>query len=175
MSRRVTGAGNGARDPEQASDVGPAFTEGPGVSRSDWPLSSSLVLGALPTAAPCARLHARAIMWEWGIGAATDSVELVVSELVTNAVIASRGADGRPRYVEGAGLPCVRIRVSSDHVHVLIEVWDENPRTPAPKPAHLDEEGGRGLMLVDAVSERWNWDVVPGWAGKVVWAKLRLL
>jgi transcriptional regulator with XRE-family HTH domain len=45
--------------------------------------------------------------------------------------------------------------------------------SPAAKHAEPDEEGGRGLMLVDALCEQWSWDVVPGWAGKVVWAVSR--
>lgn len=143
------------------------------MTASDWPLSSSLVLGALPTAAPCARLHARNLINEWGLGAVAESVELVVSELVANALLASRGSDGRPRYQDGAGLPCVRVRISSDRVRVLVEVWDENPRLPTPKTVGPDDESGRGLMLVDAVCERWSWAVVSGCAGKVVWAELR--
>ena len=55
-----------------------------------WPLHSFLELGALPGAVPCARLHARHLLWEWGLAALTDSTELVVSELVTNAIRASR-------------------------------------------------------------------------------------
>ena len=45
---------------------------------SQWPLHSFLELGALPGAAPCARLHARHLLWEWGLAALTDSTELVV-------------------------------------------------------------------------------------------------
>ena len=45
-----------------------------------WLLRSELVFGALPGAVPCARLHARLVLWEWGQGGLADSVELVVSE-----------------------------------------------------------------------------------------------
>jgi hypothetical protein len=37
------------------------------VAANIWPLRSSLELGALPTAVPCARLHARHLVWEWGL------------------------------------------------------------------------------------------------------------
>jgi anti-sigma regulatory factor (Ser/Thr protein kinase) len=157
MSRRadvVTGSRLCGRDLECGSDVGPASTEGSSVTVSDWPLTSSLVLGALPTAASCARLHARTIMQEWGLGEAAESVELLVSELVTNAVLASYEPNGRPRYEDGAGLPCVRVRISSDRARALVEVWDENPDMPQPRMARMNEENGRGLMLVDALSER---------------------
>ncbi len=137
-----------------------------------WPLQSLLVLGALPTAAGCARLHARNVISEWGLAALAENVALVVSELVTNAVFASTYPDGRPRYDDGAGLPTLWVRLSSDRIRVLIEVWDQSPRLPMPKVAAPDEETGRGLMLVAALCEQWNWDVPPGWGGKVVWAEL---
>jgi hypothetical protein len=54
-----------------------------------WPLRSSLELAALPTAVPNARLHARSILHEWRLEALADTVELLVSEIVTNAVRAS--------------------------------------------------------------------------------------
>src|SRR6266851_4054355 len=62
---------------------------GPGVA-GQWPLRSFLELGALPGAVPCARLHARELMWEWRLTGLGDDVEILVSELVTNAVAASR-------------------------------------------------------------------------------------
>jgi hypothetical protein len=61
-----------------------------------WPLSSSLELAALPTAVPCARLHARHLAWEWGLTGLTDTIELLVSELTTNSVQAMAGQDDQP-------------------------------------------------------------------------------
>ena len=135
-----------------------------------WPLQSVLTLGVLPTATPCARLHARNVVCEWGLGGLADTVELVVSELVTNAFFASTHPDGRPRYEPWAGLPFIHLMLSSNRAHVLIQVWDQNPHPPIQEMAAPDEESGRGLMLVEALSERWNWDVPPGWGGKMVWA-----
>jgi hypothetical protein len=43
-----------------------------------WPLSSSLVLGVLPTAVPCARLHAKHLAWEWGLSGITETIELLL-------------------------------------------------------------------------------------------------
>jgi hypothetical protein len=57
------------------------------------PLQVLLGLGALPSAVGCARLHARNVMYEWNLPSVADTVELVVSELVTNAVRASTGPD----------------------------------------------------------------------------------
>jgi hypothetical protein len=93
----------------------------------------------------------------------------VVSELTTNAIRATTGPDGQPRYEdELSGLPVIHVRLSSDRVCVLVEVWDRSAGAPTAKHPEPDEEGGRGLVLVDALCEQWSWDVVPGWAGKVV-------
>jgi hypothetical protein len=54
-----------------------------------WPLQDFLELGTLVSAIPCARLHVRQVLWEWGIGNIGDSAELLVAELITNAVRAS--------------------------------------------------------------------------------------
>ncbi len=137
-----------------------------------WPLSARLPLGALPTAVPCARLYTRVVLGEWGLAAMADRAELIVSELVTNSVRASADEDGRPRYGD-AGLPVVQLRLASDHARVLVEVWDGVPVPPAPRLAAPDEQGGRGLALVAALSDRWDWTTVPGWPGKVVCAELR--
>ena len=138
-----------------------------------WPASSSLPLGALVTATPCARLHTRAVLIEWGLNDLAEAAELIVSELVTNAVRASTGPDGRPRY-DGSGLPVVVVRLGTDHTRVLIEVWDVIAGAPVTGQAGPDDESGRGLVLVEAVCERWSWETVPGWPGKVVWAELHV-
>jgi anti-sigma regulatory factor (Ser/Thr protein kinase) len=138
--------------------------------RTRWAVQSVMVVAALPTATPCARLHARTISLEWGLGDLADTVELVVSELVTNAVQASVDRDGRPRFSAEHGLACVHLRLSTDGLAALIEVWDENAMLPEPGLPGLDDESGRGLMLVDALAERWGWDLPASGRGKVVWA-----
>lgn len=138
--------------------------------RARWAAQSTLVIAALPTATPCARLHSRNIAHEWSLGELVDTLELVVSELVTNAVQASVDHDGRPRYSPEHGLACIHLRLSTDGLSVLVEVWDENVGVPAPGEPDLDDEGGRGLMLVDALTERWGWSAPESGRGKVVWA-----
>ena len=134
-----------------------------------WPLRSYLELGALPTAVPCARLHARHLVWEWGLNGLAESTELLVSELVTNAVKATAGREDQT---------ALRLRLSSDNARVLIEVWDADPQPPAPKDLSEDgtpdpqEEGGRGLFLVATLSTRWDWYLTQEPAGKVVWCEL---
>lgn len=143
----------------------------PDAPTGQWPLSSSLVLGALPTAPSSARLHARNVVLEWGLGSLADKVELVVSELATNALRVLTFPDGRPRYEAGAGLPILGLRLSSDRLRILVEVWDGSPHLPTPKTTDPDEETGRGLMLVEALCEQWGWgEPSSGSRGKVVWA-----
>ena len=93
-----------------------------------------------------------------------------MSELVTNAVHASVDHEGRPRYSADHGLACVHLRLSTDGLAALIEVWDENAVLPDPGLPDLDDESGRGLMLVDALAERWGCDLPASGRGKVVWA-----
>jgi anti-sigma regulatory factor (Ser/Thr protein kinase) len=91
---------------------------------TSWPLTSSLELGALPTAVPCARLHARHLAWEWGLTGITETIELLVSELTTNSVQAVTGHDSQP---------AIRLRLLSNNARVRIEIWDADPRPPTPK------------------------------------------
>ncbi|MGE5287663.1 MAG: ATP-binding protein [Micromonosporaceae bacterium] len=140
-----------------------------------WTLRSELRLGAFPSAVSCARLHARQVVWEWALRDISETVELVVSELATNAIKASVGADGRlPGYDAKERSRWIGLRLSSDQARVLVEVWDSNPLAPDPRNAHADDEAGRGLTLVAAVCERWDWyPVNDGQGGKVVWGMVK--
>jgi anti-sigma regulatory factor (Ser/Thr protein kinase) len=129
---------------------------------AQWPLRSFLELGALPGAVPCARLHARQVLWEWGLTAFSENTELLVSELVTNAMRISR--------TTSPGTP-VRLWLVSDRVQVVIYAWDASSLPPVPSGGDDDAGNGRGLLIVQAVSVRWGWDFPPGMGGKVVWAQ----
>ena len=144
-----------------------------------WARRTHLELGALRGAVPCARLHARHVLWEWGLSDLDEAVELVVSELVTNAVQASAGLSREvPGYDEDSqGLPCVWLWLASDGRQLVVEVGDSSPRTPVPVETELDVEGGRGLLLVETVSRRWGYyfpaeedDSQRKIIRKVVWA-----
>jgi hypothetical protein len=50
-----------------------------------------------------------------------------------------------------------------------VEVWDENLTLPAQSQPGLDDENGRGLMLVEALAGRWGWDLAATGRGKIVW------
>ncbi|PZS37222.1 MAG: hypothetical protein DLM62_20405 [Pseudonocardiales bacterium] len=114
-----------------------------------WPLQSRLELGALPGAVPCARLHARLVLTEWGQAALADSVELIVSELMTNALRAcSDPVAGGPGYDADGRQQPLGLRLASDRQQVLVEVWDGATAPPVPGQVSHDGETGRGLLMV---------------------------
>lgn len=127
-----------------------------------------IVVGATPAAAGMARKRAAVLLLELGLSDPDGSVELVVSELVTNAMTAARNAcNGQ------APLLAHRVRPYGPAA-VLIEVLD-NAVGELPESQQPDEgdESGRGLPLVNHLSEgNCGWNRLGGdWAGwKVVWA-----
>jgi anti-sigma regulatory factor (Ser/Thr protein kinase) len=137
-------------------------------------LTSSLEFAALPSAVPCARLHARAICMEWGLGDIAETTGLLVSELATNAISASQRAVRELTYQRRPGLPAVALRLSASHAQMLIEVWDDIGTEPSRRATRLLEESGRGLMLVDALAERCGHYVPQHGRGKVVWAEVAI-
>jgi anti-sigma regulatory factor (Ser/Thr protein kinase) len=131
-----------------------------------WPLRSSLELGALSTAVPCVCLHVKQVLWEWGLSSLAESAELLVSELVTNAVNAS----GQPGQT-------VALNLAGNATRVLIEVRDADPRPPAPsEPGEPGTDGtdgtDDGVLLIAALSTNWNWYPTQDPPGKVVWCEL---
>jgi anti-sigma regulatory factor (Ser/Thr protein kinase) len=131
-----------------------------------WPVVSYLELAALVTAVPCFRLHSRAIAFEWGLTQLAEDIELIVSELVTNAILAARRAD-----YGGLAAPVVRLWLASDRRGILIRVWDGSRQMPARQDAGPDDDSGRGLMLVECLASQWG--AYRAEDGKVVWAMVR--
>jgi anti-sigma regulatory factor (Ser/Thr protein kinase) len=152
------GPGSAATAPRAA----PPVRDGRGQPRHTF-----LELLALPGAVPCARKHAQCVVAEWGRGALADTVGLLVSELVTNAVTASQS------LARDLGVTPVRLLLVEGTAGVLVQVWDASGGLPAPAalPEPLDAEHGRGLLLVDALSQAWGSYVSAG-VGKVVWCSV---
>ncbi|WP_371102154.1 SpoIIE family protein phosphatase [Streptomyces sp. PU_AKi4] len=91
---------------------------------------------------------------EWGLEELTFGTELILSELVTNAL----------RY---GGTP-IRVRMLYDR-NLICEVYDSSSTSPHLRYATMTDEGGRGLFLVAQLAERWGTRYLP--AGKVIWAE----
>jgi anti-sigma regulatory factor (Ser/Thr protein kinase) len=127
----------------------------------EWPLCSYLELDASPGAVPYARQHARQVLQQWGLPGFSENAGLLVSELVTNAIQASPPAQR---------MPAVRLWLSCDRSRLLIQVQDTSPHPPAHLNAGNDDETGRGLRIVDAISTKWGWHTKEDHHGKTVWA-----
>ncbi|MFJ3813159.1 SpoIIE family protein phosphatase [Streptomyces sp. NPDC090056] len=109
-----------------------------------------------PSAVSPVRNAAAAKLSEWGLDGLAFSAELILSELITNAV----------RY----GADPVRVRLLHDRT-LICEVSDGSSTSPHLRHAAATDEGGRGLYLVAQYAERWG--TRYGRRGKTIWAELR--
>jgi anti-sigma regulatory factor (Ser/Thr protein kinase) len=126
---------------------------------------SALELAPLHTAIPCFRLHTVAILREWGLPRdLVEDAQMVVRELMTNALDASAGLPERPP---------ITLRLLATGKSLVIEAWDQSPLDLEPRQADADDECGRGLTVVATLSDRWGWERT-GYRRKVVWAELAL-
>ena len=107
-----------------------------------------------PSSATRARQLAREHVAECP-AAVIDTVALLVTELVTNAVVHGRGP--------------ISVRTVLDPVSLRVEVQDTASDLPHRIDADQARDGGRGLAIVDAFSREWGCTVVRGASGKSVW------
>ena len=140
----VTGPARSATGPEVRSGGGGAIHR------------SYLQAAAEPGAVPQARRITRQALEGWGLGRVADDAELIVSELMTNAVSAAPSDD-------------VALYLAADPGRLTLMVWDASPDLPAHHQHDDDAVSGRGLEIIDALADRWgSWGPVA--AGKIVWA-----
>ena len=123
-------------------------------------MTSSSMATVPRSAEASARL--RSLLWTtfacWDVaGPRRDDAALVLGELVGNAV----------RHAEGASLQ-VRLRRSGEVLRIAVQ--DDSPVPPLPRQVSWEDESGRGMHIVDALSSSWGWE--PRTTGKVVWADL---
>ncbi|MFJ4470810.1 ATP-binding protein [Streptomyces sp. NPDC089424] len=98
----------------------------------------------------------RSLLTEWGLTELSDVVELGVTELVANVV----------RHVRDRRCVLLVLRLRTG---VRVEVTDTSPQVPRMRAgSSLDAEGGRGLVLLDALVDKWGVDRGP-LEGKTVW------
>ncbi|WP_051450751.1 SpoIIE family protein phosphatase [Actinospica robiniae] len=120
--------------------------------------TASWMLPASFEAAGQARRLATTQLKDWGIEELSDSTELVVSELVTNAL----------RYAEGP----IGLRLICDRA-LTCEVSDDSNTAPRLRRARDDDEGGRGLFITEQLTQRWG--ARPNRHGKTIWAEQPLV
>lgn len=132
---------------------------------------SFLTLAAMPSAAGRSRRFVRLTLNRWGLGRLVDDAELVVSELVTNAVQAAGVVDLGANGSDPGGLASIDVRLLLFGASIVIQVRDGDPTPPVPQQATGADEGGRGLSIVAALATSWDWFPSPP-GGKVVAAEL---
>jgi anti-sigma regulatory factor (Ser/Thr protein kinase) len=141
------------------------------VRMQHWPLLSHVELPALPASARSARVHANSILQRWRLEGLAETAELLVSEIVTNAVRASAPIVHQQRETgQAPRAQPLRFWLTSDQHSVLIQVWDSDHHRPVLKDPAPDAEGGRGLVLIETLSTQWGWYTPDEQGGKIVWA-----
>lgn len=110
------------------------------------------------TSASQARRFVARTLRQWRAAQLSETAELLVSELVANAIRHTRTA--------------VEIHLRFDGVRFVIEVSDGGPGHPRPRLPSADSEKGRGLYLIDYLAR--DWGVRSEHEGKTVWATLEV-
>ena len=129
--------------------------------------SATCSLSPSPESVKVSRNFARTTLWDWGMSAPMDVAELVVSELVTNAL-----RHGIPAARKLGGQQFVRLRLLAQAPFIMCMVTDLERAIPVLRDAGPAAESGRGLTVVEACCVRWGWHLLDE-GGKVVWALLR--
>ena len=130
----------------------------PAATRSFRPLPESVKAG---------RDFARSALREWGMHTLADLAELVVSELVTNAV-----RHGVPSARTVVKENPIRLRLLAQPPFVMCMVTDPGADIPVLRESGPASECGRGLHVVESCCVRWGWHLLDE-GGKVVWALMR--
>lgn len=116
--------------------------------------TATIELAAGPSSVAIARHFVTDRLLEWRAERMLDPTVLLVSELVTNAVL--------------HGLPPVHCSVTLDRDGVRVEVSDSSPVSPSLREVRRRATNGRGLRLVEMLASAWGCDAIPG-DGKSVW------
>lgn len=140
-----------------------------------WPQgirSCMLRLQPVPSSIKVARDFAANMLdaWDsdgWHTLGVEDEVKIMTSELTTNAI----------RATESLKVPRTRWLLSCRLVltvrGVSVEITDRSPYAPVLRGQDHEEESGRGLNIVDALTEgQWGWVWIPNTVGKLVWGEI---
>lgn len=125
------------------------------------PAETEVILPSLPESARTARRLAHCVVIrQWGLSVqVAEQAVLLVSELVGNAV-------------RHTGARSFGLRMHRRRGWIRVEVRDPSRGLPCLMPVHELDESGRGLFLVDKLSDRWGADLLP--RGKLTWFEMRV-
>jgi anti-sigma regulatory factor (Ser/Thr protein kinase) len=142
---------------------------------ADWwdsPTAVGCPLSRGPQSGRIARRLTRSTLRDWGLAFLAEDAETIVGEFVANAVTHAAASatvvvpSQRRQAADGLGLRLLR-----RNGEVICAVLDPSDAAPVLKVSGSAEEAGRGLQMVDALSDVWGWSPVAG-RGKAVWAVL---
>jgi hypothetical protein len=138
----------------------------------DTPAVTSRPLMPTPEEARTARQFVRELLSCWGLEYLTDDAELIIAELVVNAV-----RHGMRTVTQGVmpgpfAPPALRLCLLRRVGEIMLAVTDPSDEAPVPQMPDWAGENGRGLQIVGALSYVWGWSPIEG-HGKAVWAVLR--
>ncbi len=131
----------------------------------ETPAVTTRALSARPEEARTARRFVRELLTCWGLEALADDAEMIVDELVVNAVLHGTRV--------GNSMTVLRLCMLRRVGEVMVAVVDPGNETPVPRQPDWAGESGRGLQIVAALSHVWGWSPIAG-HGKAVWAVLRV-
>ena len=138
---------------------------------ADWwdaPTAVVCPLSRGPQSARTARRVTRNTLRDWGLAFLAEDAEAIVAEFVANAVTHAAAAAELPRRQVAENLGLRLFRRTGEVICAVLDPSDSAPVLKAPVTV---EESGRGLQMVDALSDVWGWSPVAG-RGKAVWAIL---
>ncbi len=142
---------------------------------ADWwdsPAAVGCPLSRGPASARTARRLTRNTLRDWGLAFLAEDAETIVGEFVANAVTHASGAvPGVVALSRRASADNLALRLLRRTGEVICAVLDPSDTAPVLKVPASIEESGRGLQMVDALSDVWGWSPVAG-RGKAVWAVL---
>ena len=116
---------------------------------------------------------------QWSLPQFDISAPLVLSEIVTNSVLATgalltacavNSGGGTAAGPEVPRSPGITVWLRGGPAAVAVLAWDASVAVPVPRDAGDDEESGRGLAIIDELSAEWGYYYPAGTGGKVTWA-----
>jgi anti-sigma regulatory factor (Ser/Thr protein kinase) len=148
-----------ADEPAGGSPIATDDAGAPSLALLGDPAAAEVTLTSRPESAGVARQMSLSVVRRWGLPQLADTVELLVSELVGNAV-------------RHTGARTFGLRMKRRRGWVRVEVRDPSRALPCLMPVREMDVSGRGLFLVDKLADRWGVDLQA--RGKITWFEVRV-
>jgi anti-sigma regulatory factor (Ser/Thr protein kinase) len=144
---------------ERRVRFGPAPVRSSARASGERSVEAAIDLPGEPASVAAARAFVRGRLAAWQASGLEQAASIVVSELVSNAVVHARSP--------------FRLHVALAHGTLTLEVGDDSSQPPVRTPPGPHAETGRGLEVVQALSAGWGYRPAEPPPGKVVWAEIR--